>query len=457
MLSRSLPPEHPDFLRRKRAVGEAYGEAGLLGEAKSILGEVLSVQEDVQGLIDPDTLDTKEALAEIMADLGDGDGAISLMKSVLVTRSGTSPIAEVEIENTRMHLGEIFDRLARFTQAIEAYQIALGRFTDLLGATHRGTLSCLDNLGICLTHAGRYPEAIEAFENCLPFLYDQDDENSDDLGEYLWSRTMFGVALRGNRDTLEAIEVLHDTYERLVEVEGPETQRSLFVGSELAEALILASADPYRVVDLLELDLRQRELQAPLADSTIEAEVRLAGICLACDRLLDAIAFAEHAEEQIREQGINSPPAEHALWYRARKIQAKALGLLNGEGEALESLQATLAALEILEIVPSVTLADCFVGIAQVFAEGGKGAEAIEVIHRAERLLESLGPADPVFLAFAVEKGLLYRDLGRFHEAVAILEDTLRMQVWVLGVIHEDTLRTQEFLEVTRGMAADLD
>ena len=82
-------------------------------------------------------------------------------------------------------------------------------------------------------------------------------------------------------------------------------------------------------------------------------------------------------------------------------------------------------------------------------------AEGVDVLQDAARLREALGPEHPQTLATRTELAIGYLETHRIQEAIAELEDVLRLQVWVLGAVHEDTLWTQELLVSARKKRAE--
>jgi tetratricopeptide (TPR) repeat protein len=451
LLGQSLPANHPDFLRRKRQLAEAYADVGLLLEARAMLNETRAAQTESIGIDAPDTLDTAERLADILLQLGQFDLALGELLFVVDARVRTLGASGLDSIRSRWHLGVAYDQADHAGESIQELTRAYESLTARLGTDDDETVDCQVDLGVALSHAGRETEAVWALRQALH--REESSSRHLDSERHAGVLTTLGAILREGGEPFEAIDLLEQAHSMLESLIGNSAQRTIDAGVEVALALLNARVDDERALLLLNQDLRSREVAIPEADSTIRANLRVARALLTLERYAHGAVSAREAEARlVRRLGTAAPAAP--LWYETRKVASEALSGSSDTEAAVEILESTLMELERTGSTEASTVIDCGIRLAWALAEAGHDTRAIDTIHDALDLRSALGPAHPDVLSGQFEMAMLYREIGRFGEAIDIFEETLRLQVWVLGVAHADTLKTQELLARTRELAS---
>jgi tetratricopeptide (TPR) repeat protein len=159
--------EHPDTLSTRNNLANAYLSAGRVGEAIALYEPVLAVRDRVLGGEHPDTLGTRNNLALAYRSAGRVGEAIALHEPLLVVQERVLGGEHPDTLRTRNNLANAYLSAGRVGEAIALYEPLLAVRERVLGGEHPDTLRTRNNLALAYLSAGRVGEAIALHEPLL--------------------------------------------------------------------------------------------------------------------------------------------------------------------------------------------------------------------------------------------------------------------------------------------------
>lgn len=164
---RAFGPSHPDTLSTRENLANLMGESGRTVDAIGQLAALLSEHARILGPDHPDTLTTRGNLAHWTAAGGRIDDAIDRLASLVDDQSRVLGPDHPDTLTTRGNLAHWIAAGGRIDDAIDQYRSLLDDRIRIVGPDHPDTLRILDYLGSCLGQAGRVDDAIEQFRSLL--------------------------------------------------------------------------------------------------------------------------------------------------------------------------------------------------------------------------------------------------------------------------------------------------
>ena len=142
-------------------LGDSAQQAILIGEP------LLADQERVLGADDPDTLATRNNLANAYQDAGRAADAIPLYELTLADRERVLGADHPDTLASRNNLGEAYRAAGRAADAVALHEQTLADIKRVLGADDPDTLASRNNLAEAYRAAGRAADAIALHERTL--------------------------------------------------------------------------------------------------------------------------------------------------------------------------------------------------------------------------------------------------------------------------------------------------
>jgi tetratricopeptide (TPR) repeat protein len=164
---RLLDPDHPDTLTTRNNLANAYRDAGRAAEAIPLHERTLADRERVLGPDHPDTLATRNNLANAYQEAGRAAEAIALHERTLADRERLLGPDHPDTLATRNNLANAYQEAGRMAEAIALHERTLADMERLLGPDHPHTLTSRNNLANAYRDAGRAAEAIALHERTL--------------------------------------------------------------------------------------------------------------------------------------------------------------------------------------------------------------------------------------------------------------------------------------------------
>jgi len=164
---RVLGPDHPDTLGSRNNLANAYWAAGRTDEAITSHEQTLAARARVQGPDHPDTLSSRDNLALSYRDAGRTDEAISLHEQALADRERVLGPDHRDTLSSRNNLAIAFRAAGRTDEAISLHEQTLAARKRVLGPDHPDTLQSRNNLALAYGDAGRTDEEISLHEQTL--------------------------------------------------------------------------------------------------------------------------------------------------------------------------------------------------------------------------------------------------------------------------------------------------
>ena len=137
---RVLGPDHPDTLASRNNLANAYRAAGRLDEAISLHEQILADRERVLGPDHPDTLASRNNLANAYRAAGRLDEAISLHEQTLADRERVLGPDHPDTLTSRNNLAAAYQAAGRLDEAITLHEQNLADRERVLGPDHPETL-----------------------------------------------------------------------------------------------------------------------------------------------------------------------------------------------------------------------------------------------------------------------------------------------------------------------------
>ena len=230
---RVLGPDDPDTLQSRNDLANAYRDAGRLDEAISLHEQVLAARERVLGPDHPRTLSSRDNIGNAYRDAGRLDEAISLHEQVLAARERVLGPDHPRTLSSRHNLALAYRAAGRLGEAISLHEQVLAARERVLGPDHPHTLTSRDNLGNAYRDAGRLGEAISLHGQVLAA---RERVLGRDHPDTLKSRDNLAVAYLAAGRVGEAISLHGQVLAARERVLGPDHPRTLTSRDNLALA-----------------------------------------------------------------------------------------------------------------------------------------------------------------------------------------------------------------------------
>jgi tetratricopeptide (TPR) repeat protein/tRNA A-37 threonylcarbamoyl transferase component Bud32 len=376
------------------ALGTTYLSLGLSDKAVGLLTKARDAREAAMGPDHPDTLASRNNLANAYKGAGRTSEAIAVHEAVLKLREARLGPDHPDTLSSRNNLAATYLAAGRTSDAIRMDEETLKSREAKLGPDHPNTLTSRSNLALAYRNAGRTSEAIALDEVTLKL---REAKLGPDHPATLQSRLNLGAAYALAGRTTEAI-ALYKTTLRLQEARlGPNHPETLSSRANLAGAYYFAGR-PVEAIALVEGTLKLREAElGPDHPDTLASRSNLAAAYAAVGRTTEAIALHE-------------PVLKH---------HEAALG---------PDHTATLGSRT---------------GLAATYRNAGRITEAIALMEKTLKLQEAkLGPDHPDTLMTGHHLADAYAVVGRLAEAIALEERTLKRMEINLGPDHFLTLES---------------
>jgi eukaryotic-like serine/threonine-protein kinase len=332
----ALGPDHPDTLTSRNNLANAYTYAGRTAEAIALHETTLKIRESKLGPDHPDTLTSRNNLAIAYLEAGRFPDAIALHQSTLKLREGKLGFDHVDTLKTRLNLANAYRAAGRTPEAIAMDEATLKLREGKLGPDHPETLTNRNNLAIAYNDAGRSLEAIALHQSTLKL---REAKLGPDHPDTLQSRHNLAIAYYSAGRLPEAI-VLDEATLKLWEAKlGPDHPLTLSSRNNLATNYAVAG----RVSEGIALHQSTLKLQeaklGPDHPDTLIGRMSLAWAYDEAGRLSEAITLHESTLKlQEAKLGLDHP---HTLWTRV--CLASNYGSLGRWADAEPLLRETLA------------------------------------------------------------------------------------------------------------------
>jgi tetratricopeptide (TPR) repeat protein len=227
-LEHVLGGDHPDTLSSRNNLAQAYRAAGRLGEAISLFEATLAGRERVLGRDHPGSLDSRNSLARTYRAAGRLAEAIPLFGATLADRERILGRDHADTVTSRGYLAYAYRSAGRLAEAIPLYEATHADFERILGASHPATLEARNNLAHAYLSAGRLDEAIPLYEASLT---GREQVLGRDHPDTVVSRGNLARAYRSAGRLNEAIplhERAHADFERILGRDHPYTMMSQY-------------------------------------------------------------------------------------------------------------------------------------------------------------------------------------------------------------------------------------
>jgi tetratricopeptide (TPR) repeat protein len=225
--------DHPDTLRTRNSLANAYQAAGRTAEAIALHERTLADEERVLGSDHPETLQTRNNLAMAYEDAGRTAEAIALLERTLADRERVLGIDHPDTLATRGNLAIAYRAAGRTAEAIALHERILPVLERVLGSDHPGTLRTRNNLGNAYRDAGRTAEAIALHERTLAV---RERMLGSDHPETLRTRNNLANDYRDAGRTAEAITLHEQNLPHCERVLGSDHTETLRTRNDLANA-----------------------------------------------------------------------------------------------------------------------------------------------------------------------------------------------------------------------------
>ena len=434
LLNDALGPDHPDTLTSRNSLANAYQAAGRLGEAIDLHERTLADRERALGSDHPHTLTSRSNLAIAYRSAGRLGEAIDLHERTLADRERALGSDHPDTLVSRGGLAAAYLSAGRFEQAVPLLEKSLADTERILGSDHPHTLILRNNLAHAYQAAGRLGEAIDLHERTLA---DRERVLGPDHPHTFISRGSLAIAYESAGRFEQAVPLFEKTLADRERVLGSDHPHTLDSRNNLAHAY-QAAGRLDEAIDLHERTLAdyERVLGSDHPD-TLASRVGLAIAYQAAGRFDEAVPlFEKTLADYERVLGSDHPDTLASRGGLAGAYQAA--GKLD---EAIDLFEKTLADHErVLGSDHPDTLVSRG-GLAIAYESAGRLDEAIDlheqVLADTERIL---GSDHPDTLTSRNGLALAYLSAGRVEQAVPLLEKSLADTERILGSDHPDTL-----------------
>jgi tetratricopeptide (TPR) repeat protein len=305
-----LGPDHPDTLASRNNLADAYESAGDLDRAIKLFVQVLSDTGRVLGSDHPDTFSVRNSLAGAYRAIGDLGRATPLFEQVLADTERVLGLDHPDTLMARNNVAYVYRAAGDLSRAIPLYEQSLVDHERVLGLNHPSTLMSRNNLAYAYESDGDRKRAIPLYERTLA---DQERVLGRDHPSTLMSRNNLAGACRAAGDLARAIPLHVHSLADHERVLGTDHPRTLTSRNNLAGAY-RAAGDLGRATTLFEQNLTDTErILGPDHPSTLMSRGNLASTFESAGNLGMAISLFEHTfADSVRVLGPNHPDSLRA-------------------------------------------------------------------------------------------------------------------------------------------------
>ncbi|MGC0397841.1 tetratricopeptide (TPR) repeat protein [Streptomyces sp. SAI-126] len=158
--SRTLGPQHPDTLTSRNHLANALFGMGEPVEAILLLRQTLEDRSRVLGPAHPDTLISRHDLACALDGTGQHAEAVSLLRHTLADRARVLGVLHPHTLASRDSLGLALDGMGEHAEAVRLHRQTVDDRIRVLGLNHPDTLTSRHNLASALARMGEQEEAV---------------------------------------------------------------------------------------------------------------------------------------------------------------------------------------------------------------------------------------------------------------------------------------------------------
>jgi tetratricopeptide (TPR) repeat protein len=230
---RVLGESHPDTLTSRNNLAEAYRAAGQAGDAVVLHERTLADRVRVLGESHPDTLSSRNNLALAYRAAGRVGDALVLHEGTLADQERVLGESHPDTLTSRNNLAAAYRAVGRAGDAVALYERTLADRVRVLGESHPDTLTSRNNLAAAYRAAGRVGDAVVLHEGTLADRLRVLGESHPDT---LTSRHNLASAYRQAgrvRDAIPLYEASLAGFERVLSADHPTT---VIVRKNLAQA-----------------------------------------------------------------------------------------------------------------------------------------------------------------------------------------------------------------------------
>jgi tetratricopeptide (TPR) repeat protein len=467
-----------EWAKIQSAIASVLDLQGHFLEEVPILREVVKERDKALGSEHPDTLLSRDDLAQALDRGGKYPEAETEFRSVIASRERVFGANSSETLETRARLARTFMDAGRFAEAESELLAVRGPLEKALGAEHPDVIQVRDNLAFVLFREGKNEEAdvemqavIKLREKVLGLSDPSTIRSRYRMANILEAEGKYGEAETESRSTLELSE----------KALGPEHPTTLLVRNSLANQLGRRAKYPEAETEYRELVTLQQKVLGPEHPNTLSAGSNLAAILQEEGKYVDADnEFLSVIPLETKVLGQEHPltifsnrELAHSFLqqHRYQEAESRFLALLplavktfgsesaetlairfflssslDGEGrypEAENECRAVLAT-AVKALGPKhayTTAAQDELGV--ILAHRGKYSEAEKECREALHTEETLAGAEPSdTLNTQADLACILRDEGKLSEADTGFRAALSLREKVLGAQHPDTLGT---------------
>ena len=251
--------DHPETLTSRNNLAEAYRAAGDLKRAIPLFEQTLNDRTRILGDDDPDTLTSRDTLAEAYRNAGDLKRAIPLFEQTLNDSIRVLGDDHLQTLVTRSNLGGAYLEAGDVKRAIALFEQTLNDSIRVLGEDHPQALATCHNLAAAYRAAGNLKRAISLYEQTLT---DRIRLLGEDHPQALATGDNLAAAYRAAGNLKRAISLYEQTLTDRIRVLGEDHPDTLASRNNLAGAYL----ETGNVVQAI-----------PLYEQTLNDSIRLLG------------------------------------------------------------------------------------------------------------------------------------------------------------------------------------
>jgi tetratricopeptide (TPR) repeat protein len=430
-----------EWARVQFAISRILDDQGQYADDERVLGEVLKERERVLGPEDPDTLATRNNLANALNRQGKYAEAETESRAVIKLQEKVLGPKHPDTLLTRNNLATALFFQGKYAEAETEFRAVIKLREEVLGSEHPDTLKTRGNLATVLEIQGRYAEA-ETEDRAVIKLREKvlGPEHPDTLA----TRNNLAIVLDRQGKPAEAEAEDRAVIKLREKVLGPEHPDTLTTRSNLV--LALAHQGKYAEAEMEDravIKLREKVLGAEHPD-TLAARNNLAEV-------LDQQGKSGEAETEDRsvislEERVRGP--EHPETLATRNDLAS---ILDHQGKYAEAETEDRSVISLQEKVLGTENPDTLetrYGFAEVLAHQGKYADAEIEFRTVLKLQEKvLGLAHPHTLRTCYNLAVCLRSESEIQQASVFARRAADGARKVLGLENPDTKKYEQLLQ----------
>ena len=189
----------------------------------TLLNDLLSIQEQIYGLVNPETAKLYTLVSQIYADLGHEYKAALIARKAIILSERTTGFDSFDTVTAYMNSGYYSSSNMELGNSLKLYKQAIDIWSSVYGKNHPTLITTLINLGESLTRVSLFPSAFKVYEDALSLSIEVNGAVSELTGSIYYKLGMLLLNSSRFKEARDIYAIAQDIFTKLL---GPDDMLS---------------------------------------------------------------------------------------------------------------------------------------------------------------------------------------------------------------------------------------